>query len=144
MSAALHATLVARWVDGRSRGALIRGDSGTGKSTLALRCLDAGFQLVADDRVFVFASKGRLYGKAPRALAGRLEVRGVGVTCASAVRPLSEIDVVVDLVDVAERLPEPETVEIEGVNLSRLRLPLDNPDLPLRISAALAAPQRRL
>jgi serine kinase of HPr protein (carbohydrate metabolism regulator) len=141
---ALHATLVARWIDGRARGALVRGPSGRGKSTLALRCVDAGFQLVADDRVLVFASAGRLFGKAPPPLVGLLEVRGVGVISAPGVRSLSQIDLVVDLVERAERLPEPRSIEIGGVVLSGLELPLDNPDLPLRISVALAALQRRL
>jgi len=143
-STALHATLVARWIEGRRRGVLIRGPSGAGKSTLALRCLGAGFQLVADDRVLVFISGGRLYGKAPPPLAGLLEVRGVGVACAAPPGGLSEIDMVLDLVDVAERLPEPEIVEIHGIGLTRQRLPLDGADLPLRISVALAALQRRL
>jgi len=75
----LHAGLIARRVSGRWLGALIEGPAGAGKSDLALRALSAGFRLVADDRVLVFASEGRLYGRAPDALAGLIEVRGLGV-----------------------------------------------------------------
>ena len=74
-----HAGLIALRLAGRWRGALIEGPSGVGKSDLALRALATGFRLVADDRVLVFPSAGRLYGKPPAALAGLLEVRGLGV-----------------------------------------------------------------
>ena len=62
------------------RGALLRGPSGAGKSEpgAAARCLPVG-RLVADDRTLVWSSAGRLYGRAPAALAGLVEVRGVGV-----------------------------------------------------------------
>ena len=59
----LHAGLVARRQDGYWRGVLIEGASGAGKSDLALRALDHGFRLVADDRVVVWASGGALYGQ---------------------------------------------------------------------------------
>ncbi|MBA3812000.1 MAG: hypothetical protein H0X27_10250, partial [Caulobacteraceae bacterium] len=50
-----------------------------GKSDLALRAPAHGLRLVADDRVQVFVSRGRLYGKAPAALSGLIEARGVGI-----------------------------------------------------------------
>jgi serine kinase of HPr protein (carbohydrate metabolism regulator) len=74
-----HAGLIARRQDGSWRGILIEGPSGAGKSDLALRALGQGFRLVADDRTLVFVSQGRLFGRAPAALAGLLEARGVGV-----------------------------------------------------------------
>ncbi|MDB5454775.1 MAG: serine kinase [Caulobacter sp.] len=74
-----HAGLLALRLDGRWRGALIEGPSGIGKSDLALRALDQGFSLVADDRVLVFESGGRLFGRAPDPLAGLIEARGVGI-----------------------------------------------------------------
>jgi serine kinase of HPr protein (carbohydrate metabolism regulator) len=140
----LHATLVARWIEGCWRGALIRGASGAGKSTVALRCLDAGFRLVADDRVVAFASGGRLFGKPPTALAGLIEVRGVGVVAAEPTLPLCEIALVVDLERAVERFPEPAELELEHVRLPRLALPFADVDLPLRLAAALAALQRGL
>ncbi len=123
---------------------LIRGASGAGKSTLALRCLEAGFRLVADDRVVVWVSEGKVYGKAPAPLAGLIEVRGVGIVTPSATERLAQVDLVVDLGPAAERLPDPTTLEIAGVALPHLTLPLADTDLPLRLAAALAAAQRGL
>lgn len=144
MGEILHASLVTRRIAGRWRGALIRGPSGAGKSTLALRCLDAGFRLVADDRVVVFTSGGRVFGKGPTSLAGLIEVRSVGVVAASGTTPLSEIVLVVDLVALADRMPEPVLVDIAGHVLPLLQLPLADADLPQRLAVALAAPQRGL
>lgn len=136
--------MVCRWTGGRRCGVLIRGASGAGKSTLALRCLEAGFRLVADDRVVVWASGGALYGKAPAPLAGLIEVRGVGIMAVQPTERLSPIDLVVDLAPSNERLPDPATVEIAQVSVPHLTLPLADTDLPLRLAAALAALQRGL
>ena len=48
-----HAGLLARWTGGHWRGVLIEGESGSGKSDLALRALDDGWSLVADDRTLL-------------------------------------------------------------------------------------------
>ena len=74
-----HAGLIARRIRGRWLGALIEGPSGAGKSDLALRALDRGFRLVADDRVLVWAADGRVFGRAPAPLRGLIEARGLGV-----------------------------------------------------------------
>ncbi len=76
----VHGGLIARRLGEHWRGVLIEGPSGAGKSDLALRALERGFSLVADDRVRLFVSGGRLYGRAPSALAGLIEARGIGVT----------------------------------------------------------------
>ena len=55
-----------------------------------LRALDHGLRLVADDRTQAFVSSGRLFGAAPRALAGLIEVRGVGIVAPGAL-PTVEI-----------------------------------------------------
>jgi HPr kinase/phosphorylase len=66
-------------------GVLIRGPSGSGKSTLAREILDlagrgGGFaRLVGDDRVSLAAQGGRLVAKPHPAIAGRVEVRGMGI-----------------------------------------------------------------
>jgi serine kinase of HPr protein (carbohydrate metabolism regulator) len=71
----LHATTVA--VDGRA--VLITGPSGSGKSDLALRLLDRGFTLVSDDQTIVHRDADRLLASAPQTIAGKLEVRGIGI-----------------------------------------------------------------
>ena len=120
----------------------MRGASGAGKSTLALRCLEAGFRLVADDRVIVWRSGDTPYGRAPAPLAGLMEVRAVGVVAAARLLALAPIVLVVDLESVADRLPEPATVTIAGLAVPHLLLTLDDPDTALRLRAALAAVQR--
>jgi serine kinase of HPr protein (carbohydrate metabolism regulator) len=119
-----HAGLIARRVAGAWRGALIEGPSGVGKSDLALRALDQGFVLVADDRTLVFVSGGKLYGRAPDPLAGLVEARGLGVLPQS-YRPFCRVDLVVRCVDrpqAVERLPDPMFEAIEGVSTRVLDL----------------------
>ncbi len=67
----IHASCAAR--DGA--GVLLLGSPGSGKSDLLLRLLDLGFELVADDRVEIDGRQER----APAALGGLLEVRGLGI-----------------------------------------------------------------
>ena len=69
-----------------ARAVLIRGPSGSGKSRLALALLHAAAQglipfarLVADDRAHVEAAHGRLLVRPAEALAGLIEVRGLGI-----------------------------------------------------------------
>jgi serine kinase of HPr protein (carbohydrate metabolism regulator) len=120
----LHASLVALRLSGVWRGALIEGASGAGKSDLALRALGEGFALAADDRVVVFASGGRLYGRSPAPLAGMIEARGVGIL-ARPTLPLARIEIAVGLVsapEVEERAPEPHAKVIQGVEVPAARL----------------------
>ncbi|HAE01429.1 MAG TPA: serine kinase, partial [Rhodospirillaceae bacterium] len=73
--ALVHGTTIA--IDGR--GVLLRGASGAGMSDLALRLIDAGAELVADDQTALTVDKGILYAQAPDQLRGLLEVRGIGI-----------------------------------------------------------------
>jgi len=118
-SVTLHATCVL--IDGV--GILLRGRPGSGKSDLALRVIEAGGRLVADDQVVVRRRAGRLTASPPPTLAGRIEVRGVGIV-AVAHEGQAPIGLVVDLVapEAVARLPEPETCKILGQALPRLRL----------------------
>ena len=71
----LHATSVARG----GRAVLLLGPSGSGKSDLALRLLDHGFSLVADDRTLLQLRGERLMASAPESIRGKIEVRGLGI-----------------------------------------------------------------
>lgn len=104
-----HAGLIARRLGGEWRGALIEGPSGGGKSDLALRALAEGWKLAADDRTTLFVSHGRLFGRAPEALRGLIEVRGLGVVATPALA-FAEIVLLVRCrpsLDAVQRLPDP-------------------------------------
>lgn len=135
MPVVLHAGLLALRTPSGWRGALIQGPSGAGKSDLGLRCLDAGFRLVADDRVVVWASGGVLYGRAPGPLAGLIEVRGLGVLAHPA---LAFCRVVLDVCAGApERFPEPTRATYEGLSIPKIVLPLLESSAPAKLRRAL-------
>ena len=71
----VHASTVAS----EGRAVLITGPSGSGKSDLALRLLDRGFTLVSDDQTIVTRVDDRLIASAPPTIAGKLEIRGIGI-----------------------------------------------------------------
>lgn len=134
----LHAGLVALRLGGLWRGALIEGPSGAGKSDLALRALDAGFRLVADDRTLVWTSGGALFGRAPDPLVGLVEARGQGVLTEPAL-PFAEIVlwVVAAAPEEIERAPEPETAMLAGAPVPRLRLDVREPSAPAKLRRAM-------
>jgi HPr kinase/phosphorylase len=98
----VHASCVAI----ASRGVLLLGPSGSGKSELALRLIDDGARLVADDRTLLFVAKGVLHAKAPASIKGLLEIRGVGII-ELPVRTNVRIALVVRLGREVARLPRP-------------------------------------
>ncbi|MES2341148.1 MAG: HPr kinase/phosphorylase [Pseudomonadota bacterium] len=131
----LHAGLIAAFRGGRWRGVLIEGASGAGKSDLALRCLDRGFRLVADDRVTLWTSGGRLYGRAPETLAGRIEVRGLDVVAEPALA-WSGVDLAVRC-GTPQRISERALVTHLGLSLPLITLaPLES-SAPVKLSRAL-------
>ena len=115
----IHATLVSF----QNKGILLRGKSGSGKSDLALRLISMhGATLVADDRVDLCVQNNTLFGSAPQEIAGKMEIRGVGIAELPFL-PLSEISLCVDLVDNlndVNRLPFPEKIELLGLAIDRL------------------------
>jgi serine kinase of HPr protein (carbohydrate metabolism regulator) len=131
----VHAGLIARRLGGYWRGVLIEGPSGAGKSDLALRTLSEGFRLVADDRVVLWRSGGRLYGRAPDPLKGALEVRGLDVVATPAV-PMAQIALVARS-GAPERIPELQTVELLGIAVPLIELDLRDPSAPAKLSRAL-------
>ncbi len=138
MTASIHASCVE--IDGV--GVLLRGPSGAGKSDLALRLIDGGAQLVADDRVALTAVDGGLVASAPESLGGLLEVRGLGIKRYPAA-DAARIGLVIDLVDrdAVERLPDDAlTAELEGVSLPLLRLHACESSAPAKVRLAVRRP----
>jgi serine kinase of HPr protein (carbohydrate metabolism regulator) len=124
----IHATAIALG----GKAALIRGPSGSGKSDLALRCLALApntlwadqVRLVSDDQVTVTRSGVELVASAPATIAGRLEIRGIGIV-AVPFEQQARVGLVVDLVEprAIERMPDPaDTADILGVSVALMRL----------------------
>jgi HPr kinase/phosphorylase len=112
-----------------SRAVLIRGPAGSGKSRLALALIDAAkaglirfARLVADDRVELAATHGRLLVSPPPSLAGLIEVRGLGIRRV-AFETMAVAGLIIDLAAAdGERLPasSAQAAEIDGISLPRL------------------------
>jgi serine kinase of HPr protein (carbohydrate metabolism regulator) len=124
-----------------NQAVLIRGPSGSGKSDLALRLIDGGARLLADDYTLLTRAGEQVIATPPEEIAGKMEVRGVGLVelpCAREV-PLA---LIIDLVgegDV-ERLPEPREIEIEGVALPLLEIWPFAASAAAKVRLALAHP----
>lgn len=118
-----HATCVT--VDGR--GLLIAGPSGSGKSDLALRLIQGGARLVADDRPELILSGEAVVASAPAAIRGLLEVRGLGIVrlaeeeCADRAEIAAVIDLVAEPGRVT-RMPYPSARLILGRSVPELAL----------------------
>ena len=132
-----HAGLIARRMAGVWRGVMIEGPSGSGKSDLAFRALSQGFRLVADDRVVVWASEGRLYGRAPDTLRGLIELRGVDVI---AVEPLALCEIaLVARLGTPERLPDLATETILGISVPLMAVNPFELSAPAKLGRAMQA-----
>lgn len=112
-----------------ARAVLIRGPEGAGKSQLVLALIETAekgvlpfARLVADDRAYVAAVNGRLMVRPPEALAGLIEVRGLGIRRLP-FEPVAVVGLIVDLAaEDADRLPgaDSRAVNIDGVIVPRL------------------------
>lgn len=128
----VHGTTVA--VDGI--GVLLRGPPGSGKSDLALRLIDQGAALVADDRSVLRREGKAVVARAPDNIAGLLEVRGIGVVRVAA-QAFVEISLAVDLGATPERHPNPEFATFLGISIPLLRLHAFEPATPAKIRLAV-------
>ena len=114
----LHATCVA--LDGLA--VLLQGPSGAGKSDLALRLIDRGAVLVADDQVLVRNEGGRLIASAPATIAGRIEVRGLGILRLPALAGAPVCALFELATGPVERLPVRRLRNLEGVDIPWIAL----------------------
>lgn len=102
-------------------GILLRGPSGAGKSDLALRLIEAGARLVADDQVRLTSDGSTLTAFPPDRLAGLLELRGIGLVRLPNIASAT-IYLVADLVAAGTpaRLPAEDNFLYSGVAVTRV------------------------
>jgi HPr kinase/phosphorylase len=142
------ATVHASAVLAGPRAILIRGPAGAGKSRLALALIQAAecgliafARLVGDDRIELTAAHGRLLARAPPALAGLIEVRGLGLRRLEH-EPVAVIGLVVDLeIPEAERLPRAaeQEIAVAGITIPRLAIGPGSDPLPAVLARLLTA-----
>ena len=132
----VHATTIA--IGGR--GVLISGPPGSGKSDLALRLIDRGAVLVSDDQTLVRGEGGRALATAPATIAGKLEVRGLGIVAMARVDS-APLALCVALGGAIVRLPEPRSRTLAGVTLPELALDPHPVSAPIKVELALAYPE---
>jgi HPr kinase/phosphorylase len=132
----MHATAVA--VGGRA--VLLRGPSGSGKSDLALRLIDAGGRLVADDQSKLWRDGEAVMVRAPAPIAGLIEARGVGILNLDFL-PEARLSLIADLVlpERVERLPEPSSETIFGVVIPVVAVAPFEASAPAKLRLALNA-----
>lgn len=123
-------------VDLGGSGVLLRGPPGSGKSDLALRLIDGGARLIADDQVEITRDGDVLMARAPLALKGRMEIRGIGIVPAD-VADEARLRIVIDLVprDAVERLPEPLSASLLDIALPAARLAAFDASAPAKVRA---------
>jgi serine kinase of HPr protein (carbohydrate metabolism regulator) len=129
----VHASTVA--TDGRA--VVILGPSGSGKSDLALRLLDRGFTLVSDDQTVVKKDGERLVASAPPNIAGKLEIRGIGIVEMETVTNIP-VALLVELTSEIQRLPdESRERPLLGVNLPLISIDAMTASAPSKVALAL-------
>ncbi|MHA1559954.1 MAG: HPr kinase/phosphorylase [Alphaproteobacteria bacterium] len=125
------------------RGVLIRGPSGSGKSSLALGLIDDArleARLIADDRLVLAGSRDGLIARTPERLEGLIEVRGIGIVKMPHIDE-AKIVLVVDLLRPEDCFRYPGGAErnttLMGHLVPRLTLPIGVADGVTRVRVAL-------
>ena len=129
----LHATSVA--ID--RHAVLLIGPSGAGKSDLALRLIDRGATLISDDQTELTRIDGRLHAAAPATIAGKIEVRALGIVTVATVANIP-VALVVTLGGAVERMPpDGLTRSIAGIPLPAVALDAFEASAAIKVELAL-------
>jgi serine kinase of HPr protein (carbohydrate metabolism regulator) len=133
-SETLHASCVA--IAGRA--VLIAGPSGAGKSDLTLRLIDRGATLVSDDYTLTQRIDKALLASAPATIAGKIEVRGLGIQQMAHVDRVP-VALMVVMGEPVERMPEPgRERKIAGIDIPLVALAAFEASAPIKVEMALA------
>ncbi|HXH15868.1 MAG TPA: aldolase [Sphingomonas sp.] len=132
----LHATTVA--IDGLA--VMIEGASGSGKSDLALRLIDRGAVLVSDDQTLVVRAGTILRARAPATIAGRIEVRGIGILAMPHVEDVP-VGMLVRVDGMIERMPERRVRRIAGIEVRQFAVDPFHASAPIKVELALRNPE---
>lgn len=134
-STTIHATCVA--IGGRA--VLITGPSGSGKSDLALRLIDRGATLVSDDYTVLTRIGDALHATPPATIAGRMEVRGIGVIARPYITDIP-VALIVRIDQEVPRMPDARTHAILDVAIREVALAPFPVATPIKIELALEQP----
>jgi hypothetical protein len=130
----VHGTAIALGGD----GVLLRGPSGAGKSDFALRLIDQGAHLVADDQTELRREGDDIIMSAPATIAGQMEVRGLGIMSVPHLDS-APLRLVVDLLPSAgiERMPLPRDCRFLGDAVPVIALAPFEASAPAKLRLAL-------
>jgi len=129
----LHCSTVAK----EGRAVLITGPSGSGKSDLSLRLFDRGFTLVSDDQTIIRKDGDRLLASAPPTIAGKLEVRGIGIVEMERVDNVP-VALIVELTGEIQRMPDDSRERpILGVKVPLVSIDARAASAPAKVALAL-------
>lgn len=132
-SETLHASTVAS----EGRAVVISGASGSGKSDLALRLLDRGFNLVSDDQTILKRVGDRLLASAPPNIAGKLEIRGIGIVDVEATSDVP-VALLVELTSDIQRMPDDSRERpFLGVRIPLVTIDAMTASAPSKVALAL-------
>jgi serine kinase of HPr protein (carbohydrate metabolism regulator) len=132
----VHATAIA--IEGDA--ILLRGPPGAGKSDLALRLIDGGARLVADDQALLRRADNQVFVRAPAEIAGLIEVRGVGILRVDLISE-APIALVADLVPSTqmERIPDNRFEKVLGLAIPLITLAPFEASAPAKLRFAWRA-----
>jgi HPr kinase/phosphorylase len=133
MNRSVHGTAVA--IDGGA--VLLMGKSGSGKSDLALRLIDRGAVLIGDDYVDLIPDGATLIAQAKKEIAGKIEIRGLGL-CAAEHVPSAPLWLIVELGEDGQRMPGQWPLwDQQGFFVPMLRLNAFTASAPIKIEYAV-------
>lgn len=130
----LHTTCVAIG----EQGVLLLGPSGAGKSDLAIRLIDRGAELVADDQLHVIRRGAELFGSPPDRIGGLIESRAVGILRLP-YRRVCRLGLAVGLDGPGDRLPGPRSHTVLGISLPLVTVDPRVPSAAATVRLALLA-----